>query len=225
MRRERGCRGDGAFIVQAVVDLVADQPYAGAVAPRCDGGQLVGVQHGAGRVAGAGDDQPVGRRIEPFQHSNAGLEPRFGSRLQDHRLDAQRGEDVDIGRVERRRQRHAVACVEGRQEGKRERARCAHRDGDAGDGDIEPVPVSVMRDSPLAQAAAAERFCVAKRVARRQRRRGGLGGAGRGAGAGLADLHADHAGGAGGERCLARVGGGDHVHHQEGRRCRPASDF
>ena len=66
---------------------------------------------------------PSGRRVEPVQHRHARLEAGLRPGLQDHRLHAERGEDVHVGRVERRSQRDPVAWIERGQERQRESRR------------------------------------------------------------------------------------------------------
>ena len=169
---------------------------------------------------------PSGRGSSASSIATVGWKRVSGRGLDHHRRHAERGQDVEIGRVERRGHRHAVAGIERREEGERERARGADGDRDALDGQRRAVPVPAMRRDALAQAAPAERLGVAHRLAGPQCGDGGGDRAGRGAGAGLADLHADHVRLMRRARLrLARIGRGDHVHHHERRRGGGAADL
>ena len=183
------------------------------------------MQHGASGIARAGDDQAIRRRVELLQHGDAGLEAGFGAGLQDHRVHAERGQDVHVGRVERRGQRNAIARIERGEERQRKAAGGADGDRDALERNVQPVPIAIVANDALAQGAAAERLGVAERVAGAQRGHGGGDRTGGCAGAGLADLHADDRWSAGRQRGLAGVGRGDHVHHDEGRRIGAFADL
>ena len=100
-----------------MVNLVADQTDSVRIAPTGDGLEFVGVQHGACRIAGAGNDQTVRGRVEPVKHRHARLKAGVGPSFEDDRLHAECGEDVHVGRVEGRRQRDPVAWIEGGEEG------------------------------------------------------------------------------------------------------------
>ncbi len=144
-------RGDRLAVLQAVVDLVADQAHAVGVAPACDGGQLVAVQHGAGRVAGRGDDQAVRARVQSLQRGDGRLVARLRPGLDHHGHQAEGGGDVAVGRVVGGGHGDAVAGVEGRQEHEREGGGGAHRDGDPRRVGGEAVPVQAMRGDAAAQ--------------------------------------------------------------------------
>ena len=204
-------------VMQAVVNLVADQPHALGFAPGGDGGQFVGAQHAAGRIARAGDDQPVRRRVDLPQHRHCRLVARGGVSRQQGRAQAQRRQDIDVRRVERGRQRHPVAGVKRRQERQRERPGGAGGHGHPRRWQVEAVPIGQMRRDPLAQGRPAERLGVAERLPGAQRRGDRVHRAARRAGGRLAHLHADHVRRPGRQRRLARVGGGDDVHDDERR--------
>ena len=132
--------------------------------------------------AGAGNDQPVGRRIEPIQHRNVRLEAGLRPGFQDDRLDAERGQNVDIWWVEWRGQRNSIAAIEGGEERQREAAGRAHRHRHPFDRNGQAVPILVVRRDARPQRVAAKRLRIAERRARLQR------GDGRGNGAGGAPL-------------------------------------
>ena len=196
---------------------VAHQPHVIGVAPAGDGGKLVRVQHGAGGVAGAGDDQALRARVELFQHPDRWLKPGVRPGLQHHRDHPQRGEDIYIRRIERRRHRHAVAGIERSEEGQRKCARRPHRHRDARARHVLAIPVPVMAAQAIAQGRNPEGFRVAHRPTLAQRRHCRRHGAGRCTGAGLADFHADDMRRTHRQSCLPGVRRRDDVHDDEGR--------
>ncbi len=137
-----------------------------------------------------------------------------------HDLDAEGREDVAVGRIARRRQRHPVADVEGGQEGQQEGARRAGGDHHLPRRHGGAVGPAVMVGDRLAQRRDAQRHGVADLVVA-QRRLGRRQHAGRRRGAGLADLEMQHVA----MRLLARRGGGHHIHDDEGRHLAAAGDL
>ena len=137
--------GGGAFVDQAVVHLVADQPDAGFRAPSRDGGEFLGRDHRAGRVGGAGDDHALHRRIEFGEHLRGRLEPRVWAAGDLDHFTAERREDVSVAGVSRTRDGDPVTDVETGEERQQEAAARAGRDDDVGGVDGKPVPVGIRR--------------------------------------------------------------------------------
>ena len=78
--------------------------------------------HRAGRGGGAGDDEP-GDVGDVGQKLGVGLVMRVLADLDQHGFEAERREDVAIGRVARRRERHPVARLERGEKSELERGR------------------------------------------------------------------------------------------------------
>ena len=125
LRASRSCRRAG--VLDAVVDLVADQLHLLGLAPPGQRGELARQQHRAGRVGRAGDDQPLEAvlRVELGDLLDGRLEPglRAGRDLDD--LDAERGEHVAVAGVAGPGHRDLVADLERRQERQQEPAAAA----------------------------------------------------------------------------------------------------
>src|SRR3546814_7624572 len=66
-------------------------------------------------------------------------------RRQQQRLDAERREDVAVGRIARRRQRDAIAGIEGGEEGDEEAGRGAGGHHDAARIEVVAVPLAIVR--------------------------------------------------------------------------------
>ena len=84
-----------------------------------------------------------------------------GRGLDRHRCDAQGLQNVAIRRIARRRDRHARARIEKRQERQREAARRTGRDGYSFGRHLDAVGVAVMLRDPRPQLRAAERLGIA----------------------------------------------------------------
>ena len=110
----------GALVHQAVIDLVADQPNTRLRAPRRDRRQLVGWDHGAGRIGRARHDHALHGRIELREHLRGRLEPGLGSARDLDDLTAERRQDVAVTRISGARDRDAVTDVEAGQERQQE---------------------------------------------------------------------------------------------------------
>ena len=57
-----------------MVDFVGNEQAAVGVTPLGDGAEFIGVDDGAGRIVGAGDDHRLGYRIQLGKHAGCGLE-------------------------------------------------------------------------------------------------------------------------------------------------------
>src|SRR3546814_11124927 len=94
-------------------------------------------------------------------------------RRQQQRLDAERREDVAVGRIARRRQRDAIAGIEGGEEGDEEAGRGAGGHHDAARIEVVAVPLAIVAGDAPAPRPPAHGIGVADEVAveRRERRR------------------------------------------------------
>ena len=132
--------------------------------------------------------------------------------LDQHRLAAERGQDVTVRRIARHGDRHAVARLEHREERQDEAAGRAGRDDDPRRVDVD----SHRHRGNAARCARAARRCRAPRYSRSARVERRMGGRDRGLRRrrrGLPDLHVnDMAAGR-----LDPRGGAHHVHHHERR--------
>ena len=173
-----------------MIDLVGHEADAVARARLRQFLKPFGLEHGAGGVGRAGDDQPgdpliAGRRF----HLLGGWHPAPpGIGGEQHRLLPQRGQDMAIAGIARRRQTDAVAMIEQRQERQHKRRRRAGRDRYLLRRHFHAVALAVVASDALAQGWHPKRRRVAQRIApkraphgleRRARRRR----------AGLADFH------------------------------------
>ena len=174
--------------------------------------------HGAGRIGGAADQHAFQRRLAMCrQQGLAGQRMTgFARGFDQHRLAAERGEDMAVRRIAGHGDRNAVARLEHRQERQDEAAGRAGRDHDPFGIDRAAVSIAVMPGDPRAQRGDAERrgiidppaiergMCRRKRRPRRRRRR-------------LADFHVnDMAAGRFDARRRRH-----HVHHHERRNIAP----
>ena len=78
------------------------------------------------------------------------LEAVLGLARQQHRLDAERGKDIAIGGIARRRERDPVADIEGGEETEQESARGTGRNHDPVRIDLDPVSLPVVTRETLA---------------------------------------------------------------------------
>jgi hypothetical protein len=129
-----------------------------------------------------------------------------------HRLAAERGEDMPVRRIARIGDRHPVAGLEHRKKRQNESRRRPRRHDHALRVHIEPVDIRIVPRDPCPQRGNAKRFGIAQRpgTERRPRR---LDRRLRRAGRGLADLHVNDTP----ARRLDPGGRHHHVHHHEGR--------
>ena len=202
-------RGGFALVHDAVIDLVGDQPHAPCVAPFGQGLQLRAAHHRAGRIGRARHDQP-GDRPCLLERGDRRLEAIGRGGRQIDGLEIERRQDVAIGRIARRRERHPVAGIEAREEGERKAARRAGRDDHPLGRHLGAVGVAIVPRDALAQRRHAERRDIADAVGVERGVRRGQCRLGRGR-AGLADLEMDD----GVARRFLLGGGGHHVHDDE----------
>ena len=134
-----------------MIDFIADQPHPFGMAPAGNGGQFIRCQHGAGGVAGAGDNQPRRARIELFKHGNGWLEPRCRIAFQQLRAHAQCLQDIGIGRVEGRGHGNGIARIKRRQKGQGKGARSAHGHRNAPRRYNQPVMIQIMPRDAFAE--------------------------------------------------------------------------
>ena len=199
---------------QPVIDFVGHQPDAVAPARGGNLGKARRLQHGAGWIGRACNDEA----------GNAGLAHRVVDvgarrhparsivRVQQHRILAERGQDVPVAGIAGRRQGHLGTGVEQRQEGQHEAGRRAGRDHHALRLDRDPIPVRIVPRDALAQRGQTQGQRVAERLALEGPARSRKGGARRRR-AGLADLHVDDFV----PQRFALGGGLHHVHDDERR--------
>ncbi len=209
LRRRLGGKG----VIEAVIDFVGDEADAEILRRRDESGKRVLAHHGAGRIGRARHQQAVQRlaRMRRAQGLRRDRPARFFAGLDQHRLAAERGEDVAIRRIAGIGQRDAIARLEQREERQHKSARRAGGDDDARRIDLHGISVRIMPRDARAQSGNAERLGIgdragqsrARRIARRlwrRRRR-------------LADLHMHDL-----AACrLQTRGGGHHVHDHERR--------
>ena len=106
-RRTPGAAGlRGAVIDQSVINLVADQPHSRFVTPGRDRRELLGRDHRAGWVGGAGHHDTLHRRIELGQHLRGRLETGLGAAFDHHDLAPQRRQDVAVAGIAGAADRH-----------------------------------------------------------------------------------------------------------------------
>ena len=173
--------------------------------------ELAGFDHGAGGIGRARDDQPV-ELARPADEIERRLEPLGRARRQFDRHEVERGEDVAIGGIARRRQRHAVARLERREKGEDEARRRAGRDDHARGVDRDAVARRIMPGDRLAQRRQAERVGIAEHVASSARRAASSTPLGAGVEGWPTSRWSDVGAG---RRAL--VGGAQHVHDDERR--------
>ena len=207
-QRQRGHvrRGVG----KAVIDLVRDGGDPELARRRDELFEVGGRNDRAGRVGRAGKEHALQRLFGMRGGKVCGGQVAAADGLDLDHLDAERGEDVAIGRIAGRRHRDAVADVEHGEEGEVERRRRAGRHRNPLRRDRDAVVLVVVRGDRLAQAAQAERVGIADaavlqrarcRLANRQRC--GIGG--------LPDRHRDHRM----AKAFQAIGLGQHVHRVE----------
>jgi hypothetical protein len=181
-------------------------------APRARAASISAASAGRSSIVPVGfaGEATISPAIPSGRSSGRGLEAVLDPRGDAHGREAQRLQDLPVGRIARIAHRHPVARVEERREGQKERARGARRHDHPRGVEVHPVPVPVEPRDAGAERGQPERHGVAERVlphrpasAARAPRRGR---------AGLADLHVDDAGAG----RLGRAGGLHHVHHDEG---------
>ena len=128
--------------------------------------------HGAGRIGGAADQHALERRaaVRVDQHVGRDRPARRRRGLDQHRLAAERLEDVAVRRIAGHRDRDAIAGLEQRQEGEDESGRRSggrdhprRLDGDA-------VGLAVVARDARAQRRDAERFGIGEPAGKRRAR-------------------------------------------------------
>ncbi len=142
----------------------------------------------------------------------AGIHRELLARVEQHRILAERGQDVPVAGIAGRRQGYLGTRIEQRQERQHETRRRSGRDHHALRLDRDPVPVCVVPGDSLAQSGQTQGQRVSQRLALECPARGRKGSAGRRR-AGLADLHVDDFV----SQSLA-LGGGLHDVHDDERR-------
>ena len=197
-----------------MIDLVGYEPQPQAAAGLAQFRQRLAADHGAGWVGGAhGKNAVQGLLRMGFFDGLGRHDPAVGLGERDrHRLDAERLQDIAIGRIARCRDRHALPVIEQAQESQHEAGRGAGGHHHPLRSDAHAVGIAIVPGDPLAQGRDAERLGIADAAeiesglrrlpgrARRRRRR-------------LADLHVDD--------CIAPPllgrGRAQHVHGKKGR--------
>ncbi len=181
-------------------------------------GERLARHHRSRRIGGAADQHALQRRLAMRrQQGLAGQRmTRLARGLDQHRLAAERGQDMPIRRIAGHRDRDAVARLEHRQKRQDEPAGRAGRDHDPLGIDRAAVSIAIMPGDPRAQRGNAERRGIIDppaverglrgrdRGLRRRRRR-------------LADFHVN-------DMAAGRLDAGrrrHHVHHHEGRNIAP----
>ena len=187
---------------------------------RASAASSAGCQHGPGGVARAGDHQTVNWRLDRLQQLDRRLEGRLHAEAEAHDLDAERLQDVLVGRKGGLGHHDPIAGVERGQEAEHEGTRRADRDDDLPRIDLEVVARPAMLGDRRSERRPPERFGVAQGK-RSQSAPGGVQGSGGRTGAGLADLEMHDVLAARG----ALVRCGEHVHGDEGRNPGPPGDL
>ena len=123
----------------------------------------VRLHHGAGRIGRAGDHH-AGERLLAMrgdQRLRRQRPARLGRRFDQHRLAAERAEDVPVRRIAGIGERHAVARLEQREEGEHKAARGPGGDDDARRIERQIVSLGVMAGDAGAQRGNPQRLGVA----------------------------------------------------------------
>jgi hypothetical protein len=150
------------LVVEAVIDLVGDEPHV-PFRTRCGNvGQRVGRQHGAGGVGRACQQQPV----QPLVASGFDLLVRgcpAAARINRQVLHANalRLKNVPVGRVAGHGQAHLVACIETGREAQHERGRRAGGDGNVVRAHADAIGRVIVGGNALAKRQQAKRVGVA----------------------------------------------------------------
>ena len=164
-------------------------------------------QHRARRIARRGQHE-TGEVVRQVRRHR--LVAVLGARLDAHRHEVERAQDLAVGGIARVAHADPVAGVEQRREGEQESARRARRDHHPGRVEIDAIGLAVVPGDPGPQRRQAEGDGVAERVGFHCPR-DGLPRAGRRRRAGLSDLHVDDVP----ARFLGGARGLHHVHHDE----------
>ena len=174
------------------------------------------IEHCAGGVRRAGDDQAIQRTGNPIQKRGSWLKSCLRRPLQRHRLDPKGGQYVPVAGISRLNQSDAVTRIKRGEERQNESARRSGRNRDPLHWYLHAVPIADMPCHGLAQRRNAKRIGIAKLI--------GIKGAvrcrldpGRSRRAGLTDFHMDHISLSG----LPFVGSPHHIHYDK-RRYGPA---
>ena len=170
-------------IIEAVIDLVGDEPDPLSFRSGDEIAQRLARHHGAGRVGGTCDQHALERRLAMRREQQLGRDrpARRLRRLDHHRLAAERREDMAIGRIARQRDRDAVARLEQREECQDEARRRAGRDDDARRIDRDAIGVAIVPRDARAQRRNAERLGIAEAAGRSAARAAAMAVAGAGA--------------------------------------------
>ena len=179
-------------VVEAVIDLVGDEADALAFRGLDQRAQRIARHHGAGRVGGTCHQHALERRapVRIEQHVRRDRPARRGRGLDQHRLAAERLEDVPIRRIARHRDRDAVAGLEQREKGEDETGRRSRGRDHARRLDRDAIGLGVVARDARAQRRDAERLGVVEPAVQR-RARGVERGRGR-RGRRLADFQVDN---------------------------------
>jgi hypothetical protein len=169
--------------------------------------QPLRLQHGAGRIGGAGHEKAGDALAEcGLLDLPRGRHPaRVVACLQQHSPLAECAQDVAVARIARRRQSDGGAGIEQSQKGQNEAGRRSRRDDDAVNGDVEAVALAIIKGNALAQLRHAERQGVAQSF-RAERALDALECGLRRRRAGLAHFHVDNP-------RASRLLGGSRLHH------------
>ena len=151
--RKPGRRHRGERVIEPVIDFVGDEADAGALGGMDQAGQCLARHHGAGRIGGTADQHALQRRLAMRrQQGLAGQRmARVARGLDQHRLAAERGEDVAVRRIARHGHRDPIAGLEHRKERQDERARRARGDHDPRRIDMTAISIAVMSRDPFPQ--------------------------------------------------------------------------
>jgi len=149
--RQRGRRHGRERVVQSVIDFVRDEADAFAVGGLDQRAERLARHHRSRGVGGTCDQHALQRflAMRRKQHLAGQRVTRRRRRLDQHRLAAERVEDVTIRRIARHGDGDAVARLEHRQKGEDESARRSGRHHDAFGIDSAAIGVTIMsRDAP-----------------------------------------------------------------------------
>ena len=142
-----------AAVIEAVIDLVGDEPDPGSARSGDEIAQRLARHHGPGRIGGTCDQHALERRLAMRrQQQLRGDRPaRRLRRLDHHRLAAERCKDMPIRWIAGQRDRYAIPRLEQREERQDEARRRAGRDDDARRIDGEAIRFSVVPRDARAQ--------------------------------------------------------------------------
>jgi len=146
-----------------MIDLVGNEGDAKPLAGLANVPQFVAAHHHAVGLAGLISKTPSSFlcKMLGFDRGRGHGEAVFGRRLDRHRFNAKGLEDIAVGRIARRRDRHRAHGIKEGEKRQREATRGAGRDGDALRRDRDAIAIPIMPRDARPQLRAAQRLGIA----------------------------------------------------------------